>query len=156
MNKSKKSENAKEETMEWNLPGDPDWVATYLKALRAGKSLGFAAMAAGVTYDGALRWRRRKPENSNRYTKARQEARDRVVAWADDVMKTQAEKGSTWHLARRMALHDKTFWKKINQNLREAEPDTERHDVTGGESGPIEYVIVKRQEGDQEADQADE
>lgn len=120
------------EEIEWEQPGDPDWVPTYLKAIRAGKTEKYASMFAGVTPSGTRKWRKRDSCNSRRHTRAKEEARARVTAWLDDVLKNQAERGSTWHLARRMALLAPTTWKKLNKKLREAEPDTGRKDITSG------------------------
>ena len=130
--------------VDWEQPGDPVWVADYLKALRSGKTIKAACMIARVDGPTTTRWRKRDTKNALRHTQALAEARERGAIWIDDVLKTQAEKGSTWHLARRAVHLNHKLWKDLNSKLRDAEPDVNRHEVSGG--GAPQYEVVMTME----------
>ena len=135
------------EWVDWEQDYDPIWVSSYLKAIRSGKTNKAACMIANVHTATVTDWRKRRPENQHRHIQAKNEARERVAIWIDDVLKEQAEKGSTWHLARRAAHQDHKLWKELNRKLRDAEPDVNRHEVSGGGVPQYEVVIMEDVDG---------
>jgi hypothetical protein len=105
------------------FPNDPPWLSRYLSALTLGHNEEESSLLAGRSPVTTWRWRTEAVANAKRHTRARLLGTPKRLAKFRQLLREGADKLIPWFVARQAACDCPDEWKRINKNLRDAEPD---------------------------------